>query len=68
MISAHVTHDGLPAPVKRLAENPKTADVAAFLFACLRHNPQARATASSLRDMLLRITGQLADMRWPLDG
>ncbi|MGK4005531.1 protein kinase [Sorangium sp. So ce1036] len=67
LITAHVTHDGLPAPVKRLADHPRTADIAAFLFACLRHNPQDRATASSLREMLLRLTGQLADLRWPLD-
>ncbi|WP_437960142.1 protein kinase [Sorangium sp. So ce119] len=67
LITAHVTHDGLPAPVKRLADDARTADIAAFLYACLRHNPLDRATASSLREMLLRITGQLADLRWPLD-
>ncbi|WP_437681350.1 protein kinase domain-containing protein [Sorangium sp. So ce131] len=66
LITAHVTHDGLPAPLKRLADNPRTADIAGFLFACLRHDPRARATASSLREMLLRLTGQLADLRWPL--
>ncbi|WP_437819017.1 protein kinase domain-containing protein [Sorangium sp. So ce1078] len=67
LITAHITHDGLPAPVKRLADDPRTADIAAFMYACLRHNPQDRAPASSLREMLLRITGQLADLRWPLD-
>ncbi|WP_434047405.1 MULTISPECIES: protein kinase domain-containing protein [Sorangium] len=67
LITAHVTHDGLPAPVKRLADDARTADIGAFLYACLRHNPRDRATASSLREMLLRITGQLADLRWPLD-
>ncbi|MGK3982267.1 serine/threonine-protein kinase [Sorangium sp. So ce136] len=67
LITAHVTHDGLPAPVKRLADDPRTADIAAFMYACLRHSPRDRATASSLREMLLRITGQLADLRWPLD-
>ncbi|MGK3994584.1 protein kinase domain-containing protein [Sorangium sp. So ce1024] len=67
LITAHVTHDGLPAPVKRLADDPRTADIAAFLYACLRHSPRDRATATSLREMLLRITGQLADMRWPVD-
>ncbi len=67
LITAHITHDGLPAPVKRLADDPRTADIAAFMYACLRHNPQDRATTSSLREMLLRITGQLADLRWPLD-
>ncbi|WP_437909383.1 protein kinase [Sorangium sp. So ce327] len=67
LITAHVTHDGLPAPIKRIADDPRTADIAAFMYACLRHNPNDRANASSLREMLLRITGQLADLRWPLD-
>jgi serine/threonine protein kinase len=67
LITAHVTHDGLPPLVKRLADDLRTADIAAFLFACLRHDPRDRATASSLREMLLRLTGQLADLRWPLD-
>lgn len=68
LISAHVSHDGLPPQVKRLAGNPRTAELAAFLFACLRHNPQNRATASSLRETLLRITNYVADLRWPLDS
>lgn len=68
LISAHVSHDGLPPPVKRLASNVRTAEIAAFLFACLRHNPQSRATASSLRESLTRLTNLIADLRWPFDA
>jgi serine/threonine protein kinase len=67
LISGHISHDGLPPPVKRLAGNQRTAEVAAFLFACLRHSPRDRASASSLRDALARLTGQIVDLRWPLD-
>ncbi|MCC6552159.1 MAG: serine/threonine protein kinase [Polyangiaceae bacterium] len=67
LISAHISHDGLPPPVKRLAGNPRTAEVAAFLFACLRHSPRDRATVPSLREALARLAGLIADQRWPLD-
>jgi hypothetical protein len=50
-----------------MAANPRTAEIAAFLFACLRHNPQSRASASSLRESLARISGLIVDLRWPLD-
>lgn len=68
LISAHISHDGLPPSVKRLAGNPRTAEVAAFLFACLRHNPRDRAAVTSLREALGRLTGLIADLRWPLDA
>jgi len=67
LISAHISHDGLPPPVKRLAGNPRTAEIGAFLFACLRHNPHDRAAVPSLREALARLTGLIADVRWPLD-
>jgi len=68
LISAHVSHDGLPPQIKRLAGNPRTAELAAFLFACLRHNPQNRATSSSLRETLARLINLVADLRWPLES
>ncbi|AKT40186.1 serine/threonine-protein kinase [Chondromyces crocatus] len=67
LISAHVGHDGLPAPLKKLAGDQRTAEIAAFLFSCLRHNPQSRASASFLREALQRITGLAMDLRWPMD-
>ncbi|EYF07593.1 serine/threonine-protein kinase [Chondromyces apiculatus] len=67
LIQAHVGHDGLPGPLKKLAGNQRTAEVAAFLFSCLRHNPQSRATATFMRDALGRISGLVADLRWPMD-
>ncbi len=36
LITAHLMHDGLPAPIKKLADRPVTAGVAAVLRHCLR--------------------------------
>ncbi|MRG96036.1 serine/threonine-protein kinase [Polyangium spumosum] len=65
LISAHLTHDGLPPKVRRLSQG-RLASVGMFLFQCLRHNPEQRMTATSLRAELRRIAPELLRLRWPI--
>jgi hypothetical protein len=66
VISAHVTHDGLPPPLKRLAERSQTAPVAQVLERCLRKDPADRAAANELREQLGAVGDQLRGKKWPV--
>ncbi|TKD05274.1 serine/threonine-protein kinase [Polyangium fumosum] len=65
LISAHLTHDGLPPKIRRLSQG-RLASVGMFLFQCLRHNPEQRMTATSLRAELRRIAPEILRLRWPI--
>ena len=65
MISAHLTHDGMPPKVRRLSAG-RLASVGMFLFQCLRHNPEHRSSATALRAELRRIAPELLRLRWPI--
>ncbi len=67
LISAHLTHDGVPPPVRRLAENRASASLAAFLVCCLRQNPSQRATVTELRAELRARAPEMARLPWPID-
>jgi eukaryotic-like serine/threonine-protein kinase len=67
LISAHLTHDGIPPPVRRLGEKKYTA-LSTFLVACLRQNPSQRASVAELRHELAARAPELARLPWPLDG
>ena len=66
LVSAHLTHDGLPPPVKRLSADPALEALAMLLFQCLRHDPRDRAEVPTLRAELRRITPILHALRWPV--
>ncbi|HEY4117996.1 MAG TPA: protein kinase, partial [Byssovorax sp.] len=66
LVSAHLTHDGMPAPVKRLAQDPKKAALGMLLHGCLRHAPAARMNVGALRPELARAARELAQASWPL--
>lgn len=68
LISSHLTHDGLPGPVRRLAEQPRLEPLAMFLFHCLRHSPNDRYTTAELRKELEGLALQLKSIRWPVAG
>lgn len=68
LISAHLTHDGAPPPVRRLAETRHAAALGSFFAASLRQNPSQRATAAELRKELAARAPELARLPWPLAG
>lgn len=68
IISAHITHDGLPEPVQRLAQNPALQGLSALLYNCLRYEPRDRASLSRLREELARLRPSLERLSWPLSA
>jgi hypothetical protein len=66
LVSAHLTHDGLPPPVKRLSADPALEPLAMFLFQCLRHRPEDRGAVPTLRKDLKRLGRQLLSRKWPI--
>ena len=68
LISAHLTHDGVPPPIRRLAETRAHASLAAFLVCCLRQNPSQRASVTDLRRELHARAPDLARLPWPIES
>ncbi|MGH7281765.1 MAG: serine/threonine-protein kinase, partial [Polyangiaceae bacterium] len=66
LISMHVGHDGLPAPVASLASRVGLAPIADLLHTTLRRIPQARASAKETRAALRKLSPQLSKLKWPL--
>ena len=66
LISMHVGHDGLPAPVASLASRVGLAPLAELLHTTLRRIPQVRATAKETRAALKGLAPQLSKLKWPL--
>jgi hypothetical protein len=66
LISAHLTHDGAPPGVKKLADRAATAGLAAVLRRCLRKDPRARGSAAEIRDELRKASPGLAGRSWPV--
>ncbi|MBW2454764.1 MAG: protein kinase [Deltaproteobacteria bacterium] len=66
IISAHISHDGLPPGVDRMAQNPALQPFAMFLYQCLRHDAAARPPMTSLRKEWRKVAEQLASRPWPL--
>ena len=68
LISAHLTHDGIPPGIRKLAENRRLAAFSSFFVACLRQNPSQRAGVTELRKELASRAQELARLPWPIDG
>jgi serine/threonine protein kinase len=66
MIAAHISHDGMPAPVAALADESDTAPFAEWLSMCLRQDPRQRATVRELRSALKGLRERLKDCEWPM--
>ena len=67
LISAHLTHDGVPPPIRKLADSRRSASLAAFLVCCLRQNPSQRSSVSALRQELHARAPELARLSWPIE-
>jgi len=66
VVSAHVTHDGRPPGVGKMAEVEGLGHLAAFLSHCLRHDPRHRPDVTALRGALRNVGARLAQRPWPL--
>ena len=66
VVTAHVTHDGRPAGVAKMAETPSLGHIAALISHCLRHDPRHRPDVAALRAALRNVGGRLAHLPWPL--
>lgn len=67
MISAHITHDGLPPRLRELSQNPKLQPLVEMLFATLRRDPTARMKAPELRATLKGVARGLEGGPWPVE-
>jgi serine/threonine protein kinase len=65
LVTAHVTHDGRPDGVLRMANDPRMARTAALLSHCLRREPKDRPDVAALRRALKGLAPQIAPMPWP---
>ena len=66
VVSAHITHDGRPPLVAKMAETPGLGHAAALISHCLRRNPEDRPDVPTLRAALRNVGGRFAHLAWPL--
>jgi hypothetical protein len=65
-ITMHLTHDGLPAPLREMSKKAEVAGLAELLFATLRTDPRARPAVSMIRGRLESLGKDLERQPWPL--
>jgi hypothetical protein len=65
-VAAHVSHDGLPEAVSRLAKDPRYAPLGNLLYHCLRRDAHARPAVSAVRSELARIAPEITSVGWPV--
>jgi len=65
-ITAHVSHDGWPDPMKRLISDPAISPVAEVLVPTLRRDPRRRPSAEELRTELRAAWSLVDDVKWPV--
>lgn len=66
LVTAHVSHDGWPEKLARFGSNPRNAELAIVLAACLRHDPAARPSAGETRAAIDSLAPRMLDNPWPL--
>ncbi len=66
IISAHITHDGLPPAINEMAQVASLQPFAMFLYQCLRYSPHNRAGIAELRQEFERLPSAFANEPWPL--
>ncbi len=65
-LTAHLQHDGLPAPLARLTLDPRTAGFAEVVRRCIRRNADDRPNFTEVRAALARVAGDLVGVEWPV--
>ena len=64
-ISMHVSHDGMPAPLRSLVLNPDVGPLAEILIGALRRDPTNRPSAEKLRRDIRSVVSMVQDAPWP---
>ena len=65
-VAMHLAHDGMPAPVKRLAADSKLGQLGEMLFNTLRRDGRARMSVTETRRTLASVRTKIGDMPWPI--
>ncbi|HEY2366780.1 MAG TPA: serine/threonine-protein kinase, partial [Polyangiaceae bacterium] len=65
-IAMHLSHDGFPEKLRKLATKPQLQPLAEVLFSALRRDPQKRPSVPQLRAELRRLAPTFAGAKWPL--
>lgn len=66
VINAHLTHDGYPAKLLALRQNPRLAAVCDLIANGLRQNPEERIGIDEMREGFRELGPGLAQMSWPV--
>ncbi len=66
LVSLHVSHDGWPDRLARLARHRQFSEMGVVLAACLRRDPRRRPSAGDVRRALSKAQRALAGLSWPL--
>jgi hypothetical protein len=66
VVSAHITHDGRPPELAKMADAAGLGHVAALISHCLRKNPEDRPDVVALRGALRNVGARIAHLAWPL--
>lgn len=67
-IAMHLSHDGFPDKLRKLASKPQLQPLAEVLFSALRRDPHKRPSVPQLRAELRRLAPTLASAKWPLSA
>lgn len=65
-VAMHLAHDGMPAPIKRLAADAKLGQLGEMLFNTLRRDGRARMSVTETRRTLASVKKKVGDMPWPI--
>lgn len=66
IITAHVSHDGMPPHLAELATNPDARVLVELVRASIARDPRRRPTATQLREYLRRAAPSLSALPWPV--
>lgn len=66
MLRQHMTHDGAPAPVRALLDQPDTEELGRLITRCLRCDPKDRITIRQARQFLASLSLGAENPDWPV--
>ncbi|MCL2726286.1 MAG: hypothetical protein FWD69_17835 [Polyangiaceae bacterium] len=62
----HLSHDGMPMPMRSLIANPEIRSLAEILVSTLRRDPGVRPTAEDLRASIRAVASKVEHVRLPV--
>ncbi|WP_394828761.1 protein kinase domain-containing protein [Pendulispora albinea] len=66
LISAHISHDGLPPRLRALATRVGLAPLGEAIFWTLRRDPAQRPPVAQVRSNFAQVASRLSGLKWPL--